>query len=155
EVRVISYGATIVSIKTPDRAGHPEDIVTGFDTLEGYLSRSRYFGAVVGRYANRIANARFTLDGKTYELAANNGRNHLHGGRRGFDKVAWKGTRFERNGNAGVTLTYVSRDGEEGYPGTVNVTVTYTLTAQNELRIDYDATTDKATPINLTNHSYF
>ena len=155
EVRVITYGAVIVSIKTPDRRGRFDDIVTGFDTLDGYLTRSRYFGAVVGRYGNRIANGRFTLDGKTYELATNNGKNHLHGGLRGFDKVVWKGSRVERDGNAGVALTYVSHDGEEGYPGTVNASVTYTLTPRDELIVDYAATTDKATPINLTNHSYF
>jgi len=155
EVRVITYGAAIASISVPDRTGHFADIVTGFDDLDGYLSRSRFFGATAGRYANRIANARFTLDGKTFELAANNGKNHLHGGRRGFDKVVWKGTAIERDGNAGVTLTYVSRDGEEGYPGTLSVTLTYTLTASDELILDYAATTDRATPINLTNHSYF
>jgi aldose 1-epimerase len=155
EVRIITYGAAIASIKVPDRAGRFDDIVTGFDNLEGYLSRSRFFGAIAGRYANRIANARFTLDGKTYELAANNGKNHLHGGRRGFDKVVWQGTPFERDGNPGVTLTYVSPDGDEGYPGTLTVTVTYTLTASDELTLDYEATTDKATPVNLTNHSYF
>jgi aldose 1-epimerase len=155
EVRIITYGAAIASIKVPDRAGRFDDIVTGFDNLEGYLSRSRFFGAIAGRYANRIANARFTLDGKTYELAANNGKNHLHGGRRGFDKVVWKGTPFERDGNSGVTLTYVSPDGDEGYPGTLTATVTYTLTASDELSLDYEATTDKATPVNLTNHSYF
>jgi len=155
EVRVITYGAVIVSIKTPDRNGRFDDVVTGFDTLEGYLTRSRFFGAVAGRYANRIANARFTLDGTTYELAANNGKNHLHGGRRGFDKVVWKGAPFERDGNVGVTLTHVSPDGDEGYPGRLDVSVTYTLTPRDELIVDYDATTDKATPINLTNHSYF
>jgi len=155
EVRIITYGAAIASIKVPDRAGRFDDIVTGFDNLEGYVERSRFFGAIAGRYANRIANARFTLDGKTYELAANNGKNHLHGGRRGFDKAVWKGTPFERDGNSGVTLTYVSRDGEEGYPGTLTATVTYTLTANDELALDYEATTDKATPVNLTNHSYF
>jgi aldose 1-epimerase len=155
EVRVITYGAAIVSIRTPDRAGRLDDIVTGFDNLEGYLTRSRFFGAVAGRYANRIANARFRLDGQSYELAANNGRNHLHGGRRGFDKVVWKGARFERDGNVGVVLTYVSPDGEEGYPGTLKASVTYTLTPRDELIVDYAATTDKATPINLTNHSYF
>src|ERR1051326_4468668 len=155
EVRVITYGAVIASIKTPDRNGRFADVVTGFDTLEGYLTRSRFFGAVAARYANRIANARFTLDGKTYELAANNGKNHLHGGLRGFDKVVWKGAGFERDGNVGVTLSHVSPDGDEGYPGTLNVTVTYTLTPRDELIVDYAANTDKATPINLTNHSYF
>jgi len=155
EVRLITYGAVIVSLKTPDRRGQFADIVTGFDTLDGYLTRSRFFGAVAGRYANRIANARFTLDGRVYELAANNGKNHLHGGRRGFDKVVWKGSPFQRGDEVGVVLTHVSPDGDEGYPGTLNVSVTYTLTARNELIIDYRATTDKATPINLTNHSYF
>ncbi len=155
EVRVITYGAAIVSIKTPDRRGQFADIVTGFETLDGYLTKSRFFGAVAGRYANRIANARFTLDGHVYELAANDGRNHLHGGRRGFDKAVWKGSPFERGGEVGVVLTHVSPDGDEGYPGTLNVSVTYTLTPRDELIIDYDATTDKATPINLTNHSYF
>jgi aldose 1-epimerase len=155
EVRVITYGATVTSIRVPDRNGRLDDIVTGFATLDGYLERSRYFGAIVGRYANRIANARFTLDGRRYELAANNGRNHLHGGRRGFDKVVWKGEPFQRGENVGVTLTYVSPDGDEGYPGTLNVSVTYTLTPRDELRIDYEATTDAATVLNLTNHSYF
>jgi len=155
EVRVITYGAAIASIRTPDRRGRFDDIVTGFDSLDLYLTRSRYFGAVVGRYANRIAHARFTLDGHLYELAANNGANHLHGGRRGCDKVAWTATPFDRDGNVGVVLTYVSVDGEEGYPGTLNVSVTYTLTPQDELIVDYAATTDKATPINLSNHSYF
>jgi aldose 1-epimerase len=155
EVRIITYGATIVSIKIPDRAGRFDDVVTGFETLDGYVSRPRFFGAIAGRYANRIANARFTLDGKTYQLAANNGKNHLHGGVRGFDKVVWKASPFDRNGTPGVRLTYVSADGEEGYPGTLTVTVTYTLTAKNELVLDYEATTDKATPLNLTNHSYF
>ena len=155
EVRVITYGAIVVSIRTPDRNGRFDDVVTGFDSLEEYLTRSRFFGAVAGRYANRIANARFTLDGRTYELAANNGKNHLHGGRRGFDKVVWKGSGFERDGNVGVALSHVSPDGDEGYPGTLNVTVTYTLTPRDELIVDYAATTDRATPINLTNHSYF
>jgi len=155
EVRVITYGAVIVSIKTPDRNGRFEDVVTGFDTLDDYRTRSRFFGAVAGRYANRIANARFTLDGRTYELAANNGRNHLHGGRVGFDKVVWKGSPFERNGDVGVVLTYVSPDGDEGYPGRLEASVTYTLTPRDELIVAYGATTDKATPINLTNHSYF
>ena len=155
EVRIITYGAVLVSVKTPDRTGHFDDIVTGFDTLEGYVTRSRFFGAIAGRYANRIANARFTLDGRAYELAANNGKNHLHGGRRGFDKVVWKGAPFQRGEDVGVTLMHTSPDGDEGYPGTLNVSVAYTLTSRDELRIDYAASTDKATPINLTNHSYF
>jgi aldose 1-epimerase len=155
EARIITYGAIVVSLKTPGRNGRLDDVVLGFDKFDDYLTRSRFFGAVAGRYANRIGNARFTLDGKTYELAANNGRNHLHGGRRGFDKVVWKGDTFDRGGDVGVALAYVSADGEEGYPGTLNVSVTYTLTPRDELIVDYRATTDKATPINLTNHSYF
>jgi aldose 1-epimerase len=155
EVRVITYGAAIASITTPDRDGRFDDIVTGFDTLDGYLTRSRFFGAIAGRYANRIANARFTLNGRTYELAANNGKNHLHGGRRGFDKVVWKGTSFQDRDRVGVRLTHISPDGDEGYPGALTVTVTYTLTSHDELIIDYAATTNKATPVNLTNHSYF
>ena len=155
EIRVITYGAILVSIRTPDRDGRVADIVLGFDDLEGYLTRSRYFGAVVGRYGNRIASGRFTLDGRTYQLATNNGPHHLHGGIRGFDKVLWTGEAFERAGGAGVSLSYSSVDGEEGYPGTLNATVTYTLTPANELVVDYEATTDKATPVNLTQHSYF
>jgi aldose 1-epimerase len=155
EVRVITYGAAIASIKTPDRNGRFDDIVAGFETLAGYLTRSRLFGAIAGRYANRIANARFTLDGTTYELAANNGKNHLHGGRRGFDKVVWNGRSFQDGDRVGVRLTHVSPDGDEGYPGALTVTVTYTLTSHDELIIDYAATTSKATPVNLTNHSYF
>jgi aldose 1-epimerase len=155
EVRIITYGAAVVSIKAPDRAGRFDDIVTGFDTLNGYLRQSQYFGVIAGRYANRIANARFTLDGVTHELAANDGKNHLHGGRRGFDRMVWTGAPFERDGNVGVRLTLRSPDGDEGYPGNLNVSVTYTLTPRDELRIDYTATADKATPINLTNHSYF
>jgi aldose 1-epimerase len=155
EVRIITYGAAIASIKVPDRAGHFDDIVTGFDTLDGYLRQSQYFGVVAGRYANRIANARFAIDGVPYELTANDGRNHLHGGRRGFDRMVWTGAPFERDGNVGVRLTLRSPDGDEGYPGNLNVSVTYTLTPRDELRIEYAATTDRATPINLTNHSYF
>jgi aldose 1-epimerase len=155
EVRVISYGAIIVSIRTPDRAGRTADVTLGFDTLDGYVTRPRFFGAVAGRYANRIGNARFAIDGRTYQLAANNGVNHLHGGIKGFDKVLWKGEPFERDGNAGVTLTYTSRDGEEGYPGTLRATVTYTLTDRNELIVEYGATTDKPTVVNLTQHTYF
>jgi aldose 1-epimerase len=155
EVRIITYGAAIVSIKVPDRAGHFDDIVTGFDTLTGYLHQTRYFGVIVGRYANRIANARFALDGATYRLAANDGTNHLHGGRSGFDRKVWTGASFEHDGNVGVRLTLRSADGDEGYPGNLNVSVTYTLTPHDELSIDYRANSDKATPINLTNHSYF
>ena len=155
EVRIITYGAIITAIRTLDRSGRLADIVLGFDSLEGYLTRSRYFGAVVGRYGNRIAKGRFTIDGRTFQLATNNGPNHLHGGVRGFDKVVWKAEPFSGGGSAGVALTYTSRDGEEGYPGTLHARVTYTLTERDELVVEYEATTDKATPINLTQHSYF
>jgi aldose 1-epimerase len=123
--------------------------------LDGYLTRSRFFGAVVGRYGNRIARGRFTIDATTYQLATNNGANHIHGGIRGFDKVLWDGEPFERDGTAGVTLSYTSADGEEGYPGTLKAKVTYTVTPANELIVEYEATTDKPTPVNLTQHTYF
>jgi len=155
EVRAMSYGATIVSIRTPDRGGRIDDVVLGFDDFDDYLTRARYFGSIVGRYGNRIAGGRFTIDGSTFQLTVNNGPNHLHGGRRGFDRVIWKGEPFEQENASGVTFRYVSADGEEGYPGTVNASVTYTLTARSELVLEYAATTDKPTPINLTNHSYF
>jgi aldose 1-epimerase len=155
EVRAMTYGATIISVRTPDRTGHVDDVVLGFDTLGDYLTKARFFGTIVGRYGNRIGKGRFRLDGSTFKLATNNDANHLHGGIRGFDKVVWKGEPFERGGSVGVAFKYTSADGEEGYPGTLNVTVTYTLTPRNELILAYAATTDKATPINLTNHSYF
>jgi len=151
EARIINYGGIIVSLKTPDKSGNSADIVLGFDSMDGYLAKPPYFGAIVGRYANRIANARFTLDGKEYKLAANNGKNALHGGERGFDKVLWNA----RGGGNRLELEYVSKDGEEGYPGTLTAKVVYTLTDDNELRMDYSATTDKPTVVNLTNHSYF
>ena len=155
EVRTIPYGAILVSIRVPDRTGKLDDVVVGHDRLEGYLTASRFFGAVVGRYGNRIANGKFTLDGKTYKLAVNNGPNHLHGGNMGFDKVVWEAETFSTADGVGVTYHRVSPDGEEGYPGRLDVTVTYTLTTKNEITVDYSATTDKATPINLTQHSYF
>jgi len=155
EIKVITYGAIITSVKTPDRNGRFADIVLGFDDLDSYLTRSRFFGAVAGRYANRIARGQLTIDGKTFQLATNNGANHLHGGVKGFDKVVWNAEPFERNGSAGVVLRYTSRDGEEGYPGTLNASVTYTLTPRDELVVEYGATTDKATHVNLTQHSYF
>ena len=154
-VTAISYGAIITSLKVPDRHGKLDDVVLGYDTLDGYLKGGAYFGAVIGRYGNRTGGAQFTLDGQTYKLAANNGPNSLHGGLKGFDKVVWKGEPFERDGDAGVVFTYTSPDGDEGFPGTLNVTVTYTLTSKNELAIDYEATTDKPTVVNLTQHSYF
>jgi aldose 1-epimerase len=155
EVRVTNYGGIITSLKVPDRQGRPGDIVLGYDNLEGYLKASPYFGAIVGRYGNRIGGAQFTLDGTTYKLLANNGPNALHGGRVGFDKVVWKAEPFSRAREAGVVFTHVSPDGDEGYPGRLDVRVTYTLTDANELAFDYEATTDKATPVNLTQHTYF
>lgn len=155
ELRAITYGGTIVSLLVPDRAGHFANVVLGHDSLDDYLHDARYLGAVVGRYANRIAQARFTLDGVSYRLAANNPPNHLHGGLRGFDKVVWSPETFQDEDSAGLVLRYTSPDGEEGYPGTLAARVTYTLTEQNELAVDYFATSDKATPVNLTQHSYF
>jgi aldose 1-epimerase len=156
EVRTIPYGAIITSIKVPDRNGRLDDVVLGFDTPDDYAKKTHpYFGAIVGRYGNRIAKAQFTLDGTAYQLAANNGPNSLHGGVKGFDKVVWQAEPFEREGARGITYTYVSADGEEGYPGAVTARVSYTLTPANELVVDYDVTTTKATPINLTQHTYF
>ena len=140
-----------MSLLVPDRNGRQANVVLGFDTPEEYRDNPRYLGAIIGRYANRIANARFTLDGKTCQLAANNGPNHLHGGRTGFDKVVWRAACEVSS----LELRYRSPDGEEGYPGTLDVRVTYVLTDRNELVVDYFATTDKATPVNLTQHSYF
>lgn len=155
EVRAMTWGAIIVSLRTPDRDGRLDDVVLGFDAAAGYANNEPYFGAIVGRYANRIATGRFTLDGRTYQLATNNGPNHLHGGARGFDKHSWDGQPFENERGAGVVFSRVSPDGEEGYPGNLEVQVTYTLTDRNELAIDYEATTDKATPVNLTHHTYW
>ncbi|HMA39039.1 MAG TPA: aldose epimerase family protein [Gemmatimonadales bacterium] len=155
ELRAMTYGGIIVSLVVPDRHGHPANVVLGHDSLDAYLRDSRYLGAIVGRYANRIAHARFTLDGETYRLAANNGPHHLHGGLKGFDKVVWQATPVQEDDRAGVLLSYTSPDGEEGYPGTLDAQVTYTLTDQGELIVDYRATSDKATPVNLTQHSYF
>jgi aldose 1-epimerase len=155
EIRAMTYGAIITAIYTPDRNGRRDDIVLGFDSVAGYLSGSPYFGAVVGRYANRIAGGHFTLDGVTYTLARNNGPNSLHGGLRGFDKVLWSAEPVRSDNAVGVRLRYTSPDGEEGYPGTLQVQVTYTLTAHDELIVDYDATTDKATPLNLSQHTYW
>jgi aldose 1-epimerase len=153
EVRVISYGAIITSIRVPDRTGAVADVALGFDSLDGYLREHPFFGAVVGRYGNRIGKASFTLDGRTYKLAANDGPNHLHGGVRGFDKYVW--TADVLKGATGVAFTRTSPDGEEGYPGTIQARVTYALSDASELSIEYRATTDKATPLNLTQHTYF
>jgi aldose 1-epimerase len=154
EVRAITHGGIILSLRVPDRNGQLDDVVLGYDSLEGYLRSSPYFGAIVGRYGNRIAKGRFVLDGVTYRLATNNGPNHLHGGLRGFDKVVWQAEPFQSDSGVGVALSYTSPDGEEGYPGTLKARVRYLLTDQDELIVDYDATTDKATPVNLTQHSY-
>jgi aldose 1-epimerase len=152
---IMTYGATLIELKVPDRAGHFGDVVLGFDDLASYEKGHPFFGSTVGRYANRIAKGRFTLDGKTYELATNNGPNHLHGGLKGFDKKVWKAEKLENPVGPSVRFTTTSADGEEGYPGNMEIAVTYTLTNDNALRIEYRATTDKATPVNLTNHSYF
>ncbi len=155
EARIMTYGATLVSLRLPDRSGRPDDVLLGFDDLAGYLGTHPYFGVVVGRYANRIAKGRFTLGGVTYTLAQNNNGNSLHGGLRGFDKVVWKAEPVPGRGAVGVRLTYRSPDMEEGYPGNLAVTVVYTLTDADELKIAYEAVTDKATPVNLTNHAYW
>ena len=155
EARVITYGGIIVSLRTADRRGSFADIVLGHDTLDAYVADSPYFGAIIGRCGNRIAGGRFTLDGREHVLATNNGPNHLHGGVRGFDKVAWHAEPFERSSGVGIELRYTSRDGEEGYPGKLEALVRYTLSDRNELAIDYRATTDAPTVVNLTQHSYF
>ncbi len=153
---VIEYGAILVSLEVPDRHGKLADIALGFDDLDSYIKRNPLFGAVVGRYANRIAGARFRLDGTEHRITANAGKNHIHGGgNKRFDKVVWKGSAYQRDTEVGVRLTHLSADGEEGFPGNLNCTVAYALTDDNELKITYEATTDKPTILNLTNHSYF
>src|SRR5262245_20695865 len=150
--KVMTYGATLVSLSVPDRDSKLGDVVLGHDQFLGYIEHNRFFGCVVGRYGNRIANARFDLDGVTYVLAANNGPNTLHGGRRGFDKVNWTGKKID---DQTVEMTYLSKDSEEGFPGNLTAVVRYSLNDANELKIEYKATTDKDTVVNLTNHSYF
>lgn len=155
EVKIINFGGTVTSIKVPDRDGKFADVVLGFENPDDYLKPHPSFGTVVGRFANRIAKGRFKLNGVEYKLAINNGENHLHGGIKGFDDVYWTAEEIKSSQGPAVRMTYLSKDGEEGYPGNLKVTMVYTLTNRNELRIDYTATTDKDTVVNLTHHSYF
>lgn len=152
EAQITNYGGIIVSLKTPDKDGNQENIVLGFDNLGNYLDGHPYFGALIGRYGNRIDKGRFTLEGKEYQLTVNDGENHLHGGEQGFDKVLWDA---EITDEQSLRLTYLSPDGEEGYPGNLEVSATYSLTDQDELKIEFEASADQATPVNLTAHSYF
>lgn len=154
QVKISTYGGVVTSWVTPDKNGKTSSIVLGFDSLSGYLAKPPYFGALIGRYGNRIANGKFKIGDSTYTLATNNGKNHLHGGNKGFDKVVWTAGAIN-DSVPSLELSYLSKDGEEGYPGNLNVKVVYTLNNDNELDIVYDATTDKSTPVNLTNHSYF
>ncbi len=156
EARITNYGGIVVSLKVPDRKGQMDDVVLGFDTLDEYVAGNPpYFGAIIGRYANRIALGRFKLNGVEYKLATNNDPNHLHGGVKGFDKVVWDARPLKTRTGAALELTYLSRDGEEGYPGNLRARVVYTLTDTNDLRVDYTATTDKDTVVTLTHHGYF
>jgi aldose 1-epimerase len=155
EARITNYGGIVVSLLVPDKSSVPGDVVLGYDSLSSYLKATPYFGAIVGRYGNRIGKSRFTLDGKDYGLNANDGPNTLHGGLKGFDKVVWDADGATPATQPSLSLSYLSRDGEEGYPGSLKATVVYTLTDSNELRIDYAASTDKPTVLNLTHHSYF
>jgi aldose 1-epimerase len=153
QLSIINYGGTITKLIAPDKNGKFGDVVLGYESLDGYLQKGNpYFGALIGRYGNRIAHAKFTLDGKTYNLPANDHGNTLHGGDKGFDKVVWTA---QKQDDSSLKLTYLSKDGDQGFPGNLNVTVVYTLTADNSVKIDYTATTDKATPVNLTNHAYY
>ena len=155
EAKIMTYGGTLVSLKAPDRTKKLDDVVLGLNSVADYQKGTAYFGAIIGRYGNRIAKGRFTLNGVEYKLAVNNGENHLHGGIRGFDKVVWSAKEVQSKLGPALSLSYLSKDGEEGYPGNLNVTVVYTLTNKNEVRIDYSASTDKDTVLNLTEHSYF
>ncbi len=154
-VQVITYGGIITALHVPDRHGDLGDVALGYDALDGYVTKNPYFGCITGRFANRIAGGRFTLDGTTYQLAINHGPNHLHGGQVGFDKRVWQAAVEEGNGAVSLALAYLSKDGEENYPGNLLVTVTYTLMSENALRISYRASTDQPTILNLTNHTYF
>ena len=154
-LKMINYGAIVTELYAPDRDGKLANINLGFESLDGYLERHPYFGSTVGRYCNRIAGGKFTLDGEEYTLATNNDANHLHGGEIGFDKVIWAANQFKSDDEVGVNFTYKSIDGEEGYPGNLDLAVSYTLTNDNELKVAFSATTDKDTPVNLTNHNYW
>jgi len=154
-VKALNYGGIITQLLVPDKEGKLVDVVLGFDNLQDYLAKSPYFGAIIGRYGNRIAKAQFTLDGNTFKLKANNGPNSLHGGLKGFDKIVWETETFEDSASASLVFKYISPDGEEGFPGNLDVKVKYTLTKNNELIFEYFAQTDKPTPVNLTQHSYF
>ncbi len=154
-VRAISLGATITEVIVPDRAGKPANVVLGYDSLAGWEKNAEFFGCLVGRVANRITAGRFTLDGREYTLARNDGPNHLHGGLKGFNKAVWSAKLFRRNDAAGIRFRWTSRDGDEGYPGTLKVTAEYALSEDNELSLEYWAVTDRPTPINLTNHAYW
>lgn len=154
-VQLTNYGAIVVRVDVPDRAGKMANVNLGFDSLDGYLRGHPFFGATVGRYCNRIAQGRFTLDGREYTLATNNGPNHLHGGEVGFDKVVWTAEKIENPGQVGIKFTHRSPDGDEGYPGNLDVIATYALNDANELSVEFTAVTDQATPVNLTNHCYW
>lgn len=155
EAKITNYGGIIVSLTAPDRTGSFADVVLGFDSLERYVQKNPFFGCITGRYANRIGGASFKIDGKEFHVTANSGKNHIHGGKLGFDKKVWKASKVNKGGAAGVTMRYRSADGEEGYPGNLDCTVAYVLTDDNALEIEYTATTDAPTVVNLTNHSYF
>lgn len=155
EVEITNYGGSVVSVKVPDRDGKLGDVVLGFDSVDGYVNNTSYLGALIGRYGNRIGHGQFKLDGKTYTLAKNNGENTLHGGTKGFNKAVWTAKEIPAKDGQALELTYLSKDGEEGFPGNLDVRVIYTLTDSNALKIEYSATTDKDTVVNLTNHSYF
>jgi aldose 1-epimerase len=154
-IQLISYGASLVSVRLPDKHGHVEEVTLGFDTLEGYLNPHPYFGSTIGRVANRIGRGRFTLDGHAYSLFCNNGKNHLHGGKKGFDRAVWSSASFLRDGMAGVIFSYMSPDGEEGYPGNLDARVTYILEESGSLEVFFEARTDAPTPANLCNHAYW